>query len=328
MKNYNIRTLLLATVAILFLFSCKKTYYPPESVITKGSPAYYEALRNYKKTNHQIAFGWVGGLDEATPGAINAAEEIPDSMDIVTCWYMPPVSGTYAVDLIHKVQKLKGTRFLYKASGEQWFFEMFANEKFMEDYANKGDAKLREGFALVTKHINDTITRLGLDGIDVDQEPHYNGNWGISSDNKVFSMFIEELSKYFGPLSGTGRLLTVNGEIYELVTERSRKAIDYGIEQAYDETLPSDLQERYNRVSSWLAPSKYIPTTNFEGGNRTETGGGTFNLPQGTFPALLGYAYWQPTQGRKGGAGAYHPEYDKGYKFMRQAIQIMNPATK
>ena len=47
-------------------------------------------------------------------------------------------------------------------------------------------------------------------------------------------------------------------------------------------------------------------------------------------PSLLGMAGWHPEEGRKGGCGAYHMEYeyahDPEYKFMRQAIQIMNPA--
>ena len=49
-------------------------------------------------------------------------------------------------------------------------------------------------------------------------------------------------------------------------------------------------------------------------------------------PSLLGMARWQPADGsgKKGGVGTYHMEYeyalDPEYKYMRQAIQIMNPA--
>ena len=54
-------------------------------------------------------------------------------------------------------------------------------------------------------------------------------------------------------------------------------------------------------------------------------------------PSLIGFAHWTPEyDGKKyvkGGVGAYHMEYeynipgaDSPYPFMRQAIQIMNPA--
>jgi hypothetical protein len=47
-------------------------------------------------------------------------------------------------------------------------------------------------------------------------------------------------------------------------------------------------------------------------------------------PSLLGMAYWNPDEGRKGGTGTFHMEYEfaTDYKYLRQAIQIMNPAKK
>lgn len=46
--------------------------------------------------------------------------------------------------------------------------------------------------------------------------------------------------------------------------------------------------------------------------------------------SLQGMARFNPEQGRKGGCGTYHMEYEYAhnpeYKYLRQAIQIMNPA--
>jgi len=299
---------------------------------TKDS-AYYANLRAYKKTNHQVAFGWISTGNQGLPWGYDSAgraiiNQIPDSMDIVDCWYNPPVSGSPAIDLIRQIKNLKGIRFLLKSSAEVYQFVEFGGSDFVDKYINKGDSLLRVGFDLVAKNMSDSITALGLDGVDFDHEPHYCGcDWGPASSPKVFSMFIESVSKYFGPLSGTGRLLTVNGEPDQLITDKARAAIDYAIQQAYDQTSYRNLQSDYDLISDWLPANKFIVTTNFEGGNRAAQGGGPFTGVDGvTVPALLGYAAWNPTQGNKGGAGAYHPEYDPGFNYMYQAIQIMNPA--
>ena len=78
-----------------------------------------------------------------------------------------------------------------------------------------------------------------------------------------------------------------------------------------------------------LTPERLIVTENFE--SYWKNGGVTYTDEEGNkMPSLLGMAGWHPEEGRKGGCGAYHMEYeyahDPEYKFMRQAIQIMNPA--
>ena len=87
-------------------------------------------------------------------------------------------------------------------------------------------------------------------------------------------------------------------------------------------------------MNAALAPEKFIVTENFE--SYWATGGINYSDPElGTIPSLLGMARWQPTRDgevrRKGGVGTYHMEFeynhtDVEYKYLREAIQIMNPA--
>ena len=74
---------------------------------------------------------------------------------------------------------------------------------------------------------------------------------------------------------------------------------------------------------------KLIVTENFEA--HSATGGVTYTTRDGKrVPSYIGMAMWEPIGARKGGIGSYHMEKDYAanpiYKYLRQGIQIMNPA--
>lgn len=134
---------------------------------------------------------------------------------------------------------------------------------------------------------------------------------------------------------GEDKLICVDGYI-EKITEEGWKYANYAIAQAYGTTAPSSLQYRFNTVSKHISPECFIVTENFE--SLWSTGGAGYKDPElGTIPSLLGMARWQPEEitekQHKGGIGSYHMEYeynhtDVEYKYLREAIQIMNPAKK
>ena len=105
---------------------------------------------------------------------------------------------------------------------------------------------------------------------------------------------------------------------------------DEGIVQAYSCYSASDLQRRFDDAAKvgWRA-DQYIFTENFEA--HWKTGGVNFTDVEGnTMPSLIGMAMFNPVQGKKAGFGAYHMEYEyphnPDYKYMRMAIQLVNPA--
>lgn len=55
----------------------------PESIV---SDEYYAALRAYKQTDHQVAFGWFGGWSGEGAYMKSSLAGIPDSVDIVSIW--------------------------------------------------------------------------------------------------------------------------------------------------------------------------------------------------------------------------------------------------
>lgn len=228
-------------------------------------------------------------------------------------------------------QQVKGIRAVIVTFSDDGFLTTYGGKDFMTRYAGGNDSLLVKGFDVVARAVADTLEKYGLDGIDLDHEPHYCGcNWGILSNSNKYSLLIKSLSKYVGPLSGTDKLLLVDGEP-DQVNADAVSGLSYAVAQSYGASGPSGLQSRFNALAGGFPTDRFIVTENFE--SYWTTGGVSYNDPvHGTIPSLLGMAYWNPTQGAKGGAGAYHAEYEYAspvpYNYMRQMIQIMNPAAR
>lgn len=335
MKNkiLNMPVLLIVMFAASFsiILACKKNTEPQALNIQKArvnTQEYLANLRAYKKSDHAIAFGWFGSSGGASSNG-QKYSGIPDSVDIVSLWGGFPNAEGW-VDL-HKVQEQKATKFVMVVFDDSKFLNNWSKEKDFAATYDKGDDQLLIGFNKIAQNLRDTISKYQLNGLDLDHEPNVCGcDWGLLKDSRKYSMFLAVLSIYFGPLSTTDKLLIVDGE-YSMITSAAAKGLDYIVSQAYYTTSPSSLQNRYNTVPAGFPTTKFVVTEDFE--RSWATGGSTYTDPvRGTMPSLLGMAYWNPTQGRKGGMGAYHIEYefpaDPDYKYLRQAIQIQNPAVK
>ena len=93
MKNFLKYVAALAIVGAFFV-ACSD-WTDPEREITQHpdqqSPilrdnAYYQALREYKKTKHKIAFGWYGSWTAVGASYQTRLQSAPDSMDIISIW--------------------------------------------------------------------------------------------------------------------------------------------------------------------------------------------------------------------------------------------------
>jgi len=337
MKNILIPVMMMSLL-VLTCLSCKKQNEATPLEIQHPkvlTEEYLASLRAYKNSDHQLAFGWFGNTSGDGKSASMSVrwESIPDSMDIVSLWGGIPQDSTPQMAAMRFAQEKKGTKIVAVSFSNDPFFTHYGGEDFISKYVTPGDdAQLTAGFELIAKKMAEYIEKNQLDGIDMDHEPHVCGcsNWTIVYTPDRFALFIKAMSKYFGPKSGTGKLLIIDGEIDQIKAEVG-DCLSYAVSQAYGTSSPFSLNSRYDAVSGWLPPERYIVTENFE--DFWKTGGINYNDPlKGTIPSLLGMAYWQPAAGRKGGAGAYHPEYEYAspipYQYMRQAIQIMNPAVR
>ncbi|QZE14615.1 hypothetical protein K4L44_01730 [Halosquirtibacter laminarini] len=327
--KYNAFYYTLFSIGMLFaLLSCDE-YTKPEAIEVQKKvikdDIYYENLRAYKRSDHAIAFGWFGGWTCSGASAKNRLSTLPDSVDLVSIWGNWFNLNEAQQEDLNNVRKNKGTKVLMcwicqnvgDQIGAEHFEALPTHEEKIKAYA---------------KAIIDTIDKYGYDGFDIDYEPGYGAKGNITSEENM-EIFIKELGKYLGPQSGTDRILVCDGEPYALKAELG-KYLNYCICQAYASWGNSDAKlNRYYDKCTYLeefTPKKIIVTENFE--SYWQNGGVDFIKDGVKMNSLEGMARWNPVDGRKGGVGTYHMEYEyihnPDYKYLREAIQIMNPAVK
>lgn len=324
MKHKNISNSILAGLMGLLFFSCSD-WTSVENLqmqdLENGannmekSEEYWENLRAYRKSDHRLAFGWFGywdgGNGVSTRGALHSA---PDSMDIFSVFGEPMFNLT--------PRQIEDMRFVQNVKGQKVVFT------FLMQNVGLGFPQSPEGVIQYAQALCDTVAKYDYDGIDLDYEPNYGGA-GYFSDKQEVARFVKELGKKLGPKSGTGKLLILDGE-YDFILPEIVPYFDLAITQAYRSSGPYDLDNRWRKAKNlgWR-PEQFIVTENFQ--EYGSTGGVDHRLPSGeVVPSLIGMAMWQPQDGNKGGCGAYHVEFDYNnypcYKYIREAIQIMNPA--
>ncbi|WP_288732711.1 glycoside hydrolase family 18 [uncultured Phocaeicola sp.] len=368
-KIYLLYGLFLSVITSLFI-SCsdwtdaEREVFPEEMT----SEEYYAALRAYKQTDHQIAFGWFGNWTGEGAFMKNSLAGIPDSVDIVSIWgNWGNITEAQKKDL-EFCQKTKGTRFtlcfIITSVGTQitpqevydtWEEKGYSSEQeavndFWEWPEDESDeAAVEASIRKYASAIADTITKYGYDGFDIDYEPNYGNNGNIVDDDDRMFIFVDELGKYFGPKSGTGKLLLIDGEP-QSITSRPEIGhyFDYFVIQAYNASGDSNLDRRLinggvagpgliqtygEELGEERVTNMTIMTENFEAVDAAMNGGYNYTDRYGnTMKSLEGMARWQPSNGfRKGGVGTYHMEAEYGttpeYKNLRNAIQIMNPSS-
>ena len=271
---------------------------------------YYKALREYKKSDHPIVFGWYSEWTGTGTNMNNQLRGIPDSMDIVSLW-----GGAFNLTEAQKsdlkeVREKKGLRVLYC--------------QHITDIGRSHTPASVE---------NDFI----VDGVQYNSKDEamaaywgWYGNYGDTSEEGQE----KAIRKY-------ARVLMVDGEPQTLNKE-SGPLLDYYVVQAYycrsDEGYSDALDGRFDRLLNKFGSiedeatilSKTVWCEDFE--KHKGDGGPEFTTRDGIVTySLKGMAmYYRPgVDARIGGVGAYRfnlcrPVND--YFFMREVIQVLNPA--
>jgi len=338
----------LLAAALIASAACSKWNEPRPLELQKPivkDDAYYENLRAYKRSDHQVAFGWYGGWKGSGPSMKSVMSSVPDSVDIISLWgRVSEMNDELRADLDF-VQRVKGTKViacillggLGKGLDNDDTVWPPVKKKPTNPESESYEADMKayneylDGLRLYAGKLVEQYDRDGFDGMDIDFEPRGGGvtDVGGCPTGDEFTVLVEALGKHYGPKSGSGKLLCIDGEL-GLCPAEAAPYFDYAIAQAYYTTRPSSLQSRFNAIQDRFKPHQFIVTEDFE--RSWSTGGYPYVDPvYGAVPSLIGMAHWNPTQGAKGGCGSYHMEYeynlpDMDYKYLRRAIQIMNPA--
>jgi hypothetical protein len=310
---------------------------------------YYENLRAYKKTPHNLCFGWyadyrngAGYLDPASWGLRIIG--LPDSMDIVSLWSGLPSNDPKAGDSygpvayadLHEVRKTKGTRFVAPTIVRMDHVITLKDGTKYDLTLHKNDT----GIAVYAQYLVDMVIDGDIDGVDLDYEPA--GDW-LQGDN--FTKLVAFIGKFFGPKGSDPKKLLIIDFFSQVPPVATGEYADYYIRQAYSQgtggiQTAANLQNYYNAVQAGVPPGKFIVTENLgdfpeNGGTPfTEANGNLYTTDGSRMYSLEGMARWNPTQGKKAGFGGFYfnrDYYSKTgipYYNMRRCIQIANPAVR
>lgn len=289
------------------------------------SEQYYADLRAYKASDHQVSFMWFCDYTASHSYGIRFLG-LPDSLDICSLWggIPSPIQNPKVYEEMRFCQKIKGTKMVMVTfpgvNGLEWVMSRPEEER-IQVY---GDSLLR------------TVYNNDLDGMDLDYE--IRGDW-MHGEN--FAKLIEYLGQYIGPKGKDNSKLLLVDFYTDYPPSETEPYVNYFVRQAYtqgfSEHSASRLQDYYDRIS-WTAPEKFIVTENIadhwrNGGSPfTEADGNQYKENGERLYSLEGMARWNPTQGQKGGFGAYHGHRDYNsnppYKHFRDGIQAQNPSVK
>lgn len=301
-------------------------------------PLYYQNLRDYKASEHEICFGWFAEYN--TPSSMGRSFlGLPDSVDILSLWGGIP-SDPKIYEEMKYVQKTKGTKMLLVAitrldaeldvlPHKQFWNEVKQLPSGTEEEQAYKAAQTKKALEMYAEYFAAQVFEHDLDGFDADNEPEGDMNSGSN-----FTHFFKHLAKFMGPnpdWTRAQRDSIIRVTFGDEVADR---------EGACDKLLcvdgggPSDCAKYANY---WLRQDY--------GGSSSFSSGWPYNKQVfccnvgDNWQTPLNEMYNQarakaPDGGLKGGFGAffinrnyrvtqYNPE---PYYILRQCIQIQNPA--
>lgn len=295
------------------------------------SPLYYQNLRDYKASDHSIAFGWFAQYGSRDNSMAVSFLGLPDSLDICSLWGGIP-QDPQDIENMRFVQKVKGTKMLVVAitridseTSEHEFKQVYD-----EGRATGNQAMIDSAIIMYAEYFLDQVFENDLDGFDADYEPE-----GDYLNGSRFELFYKHMAKYMGPNPDITK-----EERLELIRER------YGDEMAAKEGICDKLlniDETSTGMTSLIPYSNYCFLQAYGGG----TGAGAWpdekvvycwNMGdnwQSDCHGMYNQAKYKPSSGkRKGGFGAFfiHRNYNitetniEPYYHFRRCIQIQNPA--
>ncbi|WP_101690933.1 glycoside hydrolase family 18 [Dysgonomonas massiliensis] len=187
---------------VCLIMSCSDWTEVNEKNFHEPRPSeYYEALREWKKTDHPVTFGWFGNWTGQGASPVNCLMGLPDSVDFVSMWgNWHSLSPEKWADK-NEVKRLKGTRVLmcfivsdvgdqttpsnvrtahtdengktyYEVDGVKYTKELDAVKAYW-GWDDNDQTKIDAAIAKYAKSIVDTIHKYEWDGFDFDFEPNY-----------------------------------------------------------------------------------------------------------------------------------------------------------
>lgn len=295
---------------------------------TTYGPQYYKNLRDYKKSDHSIAWGWFTDYTQSTSLATRFLG-LPDSLDICSLWGGIPSDDSTHVDTHYLPEVYREMKYVQEVKGTKLVVPTIIRIRTRPEFYDSIWVKQNDPQAAMRAYAQDLLRPIfenGLDGIDMDYEPEGDPLSGSNLD-----YFVEYVGQFVGPMASPDSTFTYPDGYTIKGNPNMLLCIDY-----YG-SAPSSNTNKFTNLyvnqtyggSPGRVPFSGCPTEKVV---YTENVGDNWKAAE--CGQLLNYARYQPSTGRKGGFGAFfmHRDYINtgygcsNYANMRHGIQIQNPA--
>lgn len=295
---------------------------------TTYGPQYYKNLRDYKKSDHSIAWGWFADYTQSTSLATRFLG-LPDSLDICSLWGGIPSDDSTHVDTHYLPEVYREMKYVQEVKGTKLVVPTIIRIRTRPEFYDSIWVKQNDPQAAMRAYAQDLLRPIfenGLDGIDMDYEPEGDPLSGGNLD-----YFVEYVGQFVGPMASPDSTFTYPDGFTIKGNPNMLLCIDY-----YG-SAPSG---NTNKYTNWYVNQTYggspgrVPFSGCPTEKVVYTENVGDNWKAAECGQLLNYARYQPSTGRKGGFGAFfmHRDYINtgygcsNYANMRHGIQIQNPA--
>lgn len=295
---------------------------------TTYGPQYYKNLRDYKKSDHSIAWGWFADYTQSTSLATRFLG-LPDSLDICSLWGGIPSDDSTHVDTHYLPEVYREMKYVQEVKGTRLVVPTIIRIRTRPEFYDSIWVKQNDPQAAMRAYAQDLLRPIfenGLDGIDMDYEPEGDPLSGGNLD-----YFVEYVGQFVGPMASPDSTFTYPDGYTIKGNPNMLLCIDYY------QSAPSG---NTNKFTNWYVNQTYggspgrVPFSGCPTEKVVYTENVGDNWKAAECGQLLNYARYQPSTGRKGGFGAFfmHRDYINtgygcsNYANMRHGIQIQNPA--
>lgn len=294
---------------------------------TTYGPQYYKNLRDYKKSDHSIAWGWFADYTQSTSLATRFLG-LPDSLDICSLWGGIPSDDSTHVDTHYLPEVYREMKYVQEVKGTRLVVPTIIRIRTRPEFYDSIWVKQNDPQAAMRAYAQDLLRPIfenGLDGIDMDYEPEGDPLTGSNLD-----YFVEYVGQFVGPMASPDSTFTYPDGFTIKGNPNMLLCIDY-----YNSAPGSNT----NKFTYWYVNQTYggspgrVPFSGCPTEKVVYTENVGDNWKDAECGQLLNYARYQPSTGRKGGFGAFfmHRDYINtgygcsNYANMRHGIQIQNP---
>ena len=295
---------------------------------TTYGPQYYKNLRDYKKSDHSIAWGWFADYTQSTSLATRFLG-LPDSLDICSLWGGIPSDDSTHVDTHYLPEVYREMKYVQEVKGTRLVVPTIIRIRTRPEFYDSIWVKQNDPQAAMRAYAQDLLRPIfenGLDGIDMDYEPEGDPLSGSNLD-----YFVEYVGQFVGPMASPDSTFTYPDGYTIKGNPNMLLCIDY---------FGSAPGSNTNKFTNWYVNQTYgggpgrVPFSGCPTEKVVYTENVGDNWKAAECGQLLNYARYQPGTGRKGGFGAFfmHRDYINtgygcsNYANMRHGIQIQNPA--